>query len=141
VLLLFPLVCARVLRAEGLDLRLAAAAFASLLLVPVLVFALLAPLLWIYRVRVHPLGLRVYDGYGRFFSVRWASVLEVQRLDLLSLPYLGVRTTEVRVRLVVPLFLTRQTEFERQVAELAGPLNPLTRYFRERGSASPERLA
>jgi hypothetical protein len=136
-LILLPLVIHRVVQLDPMDWARAAAAFAALLLVPVLVLALTAPLLRLYRIRVHEMGLRAYNAYGRFFSVRWVSMTEAQAVSLLTLEYLRVRTTEPGVELMIPLFLSKRAEFERLVAKLAGPLNPLSRHFRESGRPGP----
>jgi hypothetical protein len=130
MLVLLPMVVSRiVMRFDSLSWRRVAAVLGSLLLVPVLVFGLVAPLVWVYRIRVHELGLRAYDAYGRFFSVRWGSMTDVRRVDLLTLPYLRVRTAQAGVELVIPLFLAEQAHFERLVSQCAGPLNPLSRHF------------
>jgi hypothetical protein len=131
-LLLVPLVISRVVKLDPFRWTIAAAAFASLLLVPVVLFALVTPLLWLFRIRVHALGLRGYDAFGRFLSVRWAVMTGTQPMDLLTLRYLRIDTTEAGPRLVVPLFLAEQERFERLVRECAGPQNPLSRFFDER---------
>lgn len=132
--LLFPMALARIARMDPFQWRGAAAALASLLLVPVFLFALAGPLVWWFRIGVHPLGLRAFDAKGRFFSVRWPLMRDAERVDLLTLPYLRVTTTEVGVELVIPLFLAEQEAFERLVSECAGPSNPLTRFFEGRAS-------
>jgi hypothetical protein len=130
MLVLLPMVVTRiVLRFDSLSWPRAAAALGSLLLVPPLVFGLVAPFVWLYRVRVHELGLRAFDAYGRFFSVRWGSMTAVSRMDLLALPYLRVYTAQAGVEVVIPLFLAEQADFERLVSKCAGPLNPLSRHF------------
>jgi hypothetical protein len=129
-LLLLPMVVTRiVLRFDSVSWPRAAAALGSLLLVPPLVVGSVAPFVWVYRVRVHEFGLRAFDAYGRFFSVRWGSMVAVRRLDLLTFPYLRVRTAQSGVELLIPLFLAEQAHFERLVSKCAGPLNPLTRHF------------
>jgi hypothetical protein len=130
-LILLPLVIHRVVQLDPMNWARAAATFAALLLVPVLVLAFVAPLQRLYRIRVHEMGLRAYNAYGRFFSVRWTTMTDAQAVSLLTLEYLRVRATEPRVELLIPLFLSEQAQFERLVAELAGPLNPVSRYFRE----------
>jgi hypothetical protein len=129
VIALLPMVISKVVQADAPRWRLAAIALGSLLLVPIVLFGLLAPFLRYYRVTVYQLGLRAFNGYGKFFTVRWTSMKEAHRVDLLVLPYLRVRTTEEGVELVIPMFLAKQREFERLVVEHAGPLNPLSRHF------------
>jgi hypothetical protein len=130
MLLLFPVVLTAIVRRfDSLTWPRAAAAFGSLLLVPPLVFGLMAPFVWAYRIRVHELGLRAFDAYGRFFSVRWGSMTDAHRLELFALPYLRVRTAQAGIELVIPLFLAEQASFERLVSKCAGPQNPLSRHF------------
>ena len=128
-LLLAPLVIARVVRMDPISGRGIATALAGLLLIPVLVFGAVAPLSWVYRVRVHESGVRGYDAFGRFFSVRWANMKEARPVSLLTLEYLRIQTSEPGVELVVPLFLSERARFEQMVTELAGPLNPMSRHF------------
>jgi hypothetical protein len=134
VLVLSPLVLRNIAFMDPFRWEGAAAALASLLLLtPVLVFALAAPFVWLYRVRVHPLGLRAFDAKGRFHSVRWPVMSAAQPLAMLSLPYVRVTTTEAGVELVIPLFLAEREAFQRLVVQQAGPANPLARFLLEPG--------
>jgi hypothetical protein len=126
---LLPLVIRRVHGAGWGDWRVVAAGFGALLLVPLLLYALLAPFVWWFRVRVHELGLRAFDAWGRRLAVRWTEMTTAERLDLPGMPYLRVRTREEGVELVVPLFLARRDAFVRAVTARAGPSNPMSRYF------------
>ena len=128
-LMLLPLVIVRIVQQGPMSWGGVAAAFASLLLVPLLSFGFAAPFFWIYRIRVHELGLHGYDAYGRFFSVRWTSMTRARRVQLLTLEYLRVETSEAGIELVIPLFLTERAAFERLVAALAGASNPIARHF------------
>jgi hypothetical protein len=128
-LILAPLVIARIVRMEPIRGSAVAAALGALLLIPILVFAAIAPFAWLYRIRVHEAGLRGYDAYGRFHSVRWSSMTAARPMALLTLEYLRVETSSVGVELVIPLFLSERARFERMIREVAGPLNPMSRHF------------
>jgi hypothetical protein len=128
-LLLVPLVMKSIVTMKEWSWLAAIAAVASLALVPLLVFALAAPIAWLYRLRVHELGLRGFDVWGRFRSVRWPEMTDATPLDLLTLPYLRVHTTDAGVELTIPLFLADRAGFARLVTECAGPENPLARYL------------
>ncbi len=128
---LLPLVVRSIHRAGWTNWTAMAAAFGALLLVPVLLFALLGPAVWLFRVRVHQLGLRGFDAWGRWLDVRWTEITTVERVDLPGMPYLRVRTRRDAVELFVPLFLARRDAFVRNVSECAGPSNAMTRHFVE----------
>lgn len=134
IVVLLPLVIRSVHRA-GWTVPVVAVGFGALLLVPVLLLALAAPAVRFFRVRVHQLGLRAFDAWGRFRSVRWTEMTGVERMDLPGMPYLRIRTREEGIELVVPLFLARRDAFVRAIARWAGPSHPVTRHLARRGGA------
>jgi hypothetical protein len=133
-LLTAPLVVKKLVFAEDLSL---AGALAVLLAVPaavLLVFLLAAPLLWVFKVRVHELGIQAYDAYGRRAAVSWSQVLEVSEVPLLNLGYLRLRTTGAERTVWLPLFLSDRAGFDRLVVQLAGSWHPLSRALAPPGS-------
>ncbi len=126
---LFPLVIRQIVTADSPSLLMAVAALSSLLLVPLLLVVFLAPLIWIYQIRVHELGLRGFTASGRFVSARWSTLLEVSPVGIPGMRYLRVRTTEIGVELYLPRDLDDSEKFAQLVASAAGPLNPLSRFL------------
>jgi hypothetical protein len=131
---LLPMTIKRVLSMQSPEAWQVVAAFAALLLVPVLVFALCLPLLRLYRVSVYEQGVRGYDAWGRFRRVRWSAMSGAELLHFPGFTWVKVATREIGVTLTIPEFLAQQQEFERLVTGLAGPANPLTRYYAARKS-------
>ena len=60
------------------------------------------------------------------------TMTEVSPVALPGLPYARVGTSDPRTVLYLPLFLSRQAEFERLVAQYAGPGHPLVTFFESR---------
>lgn len=66
-------------------------------------------------------------GGGRW--IRWETIERAQLINLPFAHYLRIRTTQKGPVIWLPLFHERQTEFERQIIQLAPPGNPLRSYF------------
>jgi hypothetical protein len=116
----------RLLEAEDLPLL---AVVVVLLLVPgsmLLTWFLLLPLLSLFRVRVHELGVRGHDAYGRRAEAAWPLVQRVEPVDVAGLRYLRVVATGSARVLWLPLFVSERDAFDRLVAERAGAAHPLT---------------
>jgi len=110
-------------------------ALASLLLVPILLFVLLAPMIWFFRIGVFELGLRAFTASGRTATARWSTLLDVSQAGIPGLHYLRVRTTEIGIELYLPRDLDDPQRFAQLVAQAAGPSNPLTQFLA--GEANP----
>ncbi len=126
---LFPMVIHRAFRMPEFEVLPIVAAFASLLLSPVWVFALGWPLLRVYRVEVYQQGLRGYDAWGRIRRVRWSAMSGAEIVAFPGAAWVRVPTREIGVTLTIPCFLAQQQRFEQMVIELAGPANPLARHY------------
>jgi hypothetical protein len=105
-------------------------ALTVLLVIPALaplVALLLLALRALFAVRVHELGLRAYDFYGRRAELPWTQIYHVRPVPLLGLTYLRIATTGTERVLWIPYFLADQAAFDRLVGERAGAANPLVR--------------
>jgi len=120
-----PLVVRRLLQADDLT---AGVVVVLLLLLPLsvlLMLAILWPLLRLFPVRVHELGLHGHDPYGRRLVVPWAQMGEIAPVSLLGMSYLKIATPDPKRTLWLPRFLTDPAGFDRLVTQQAGAAHPL----------------
>jgi hypothetical protein len=102
---------------------------------------LLALVILVYPVEVHPWGIKTCTGLGTFMSLRWEEMGVARRsLPWPMLPYVLVAkeqhaTADFTFRgwfgsaQTIPMFLTRQDEFKAAVLETAPPGNPLAAFL------------
>ena len=117
--------------AEGMTLAGAAVVLSVLPASVLLMYVLLWPLLFVFAVRVHTLGIDGYDAYGRRLDLAWPFAGSMKTQSLLGLEYLVVEASDSRRNLWLPLFLDDRAGFDRLVAECAGRDHPLARRLGE----------
>ena len=83
-----------------------------------------------YPVYVSPAGLRSCGVLGLYDEAAWGEIVSADRVRVLGLPYLSVRTAAGRsVRL--PLFLSEWGRFKESVTAQAGAESPLSKALGE----------
>ena len=100
---------------------------ASIGIIGLVSFAVLAGIGAYWRVFVSATTLRGFDFLGRYHDVRWADIQSAIRVSYFGLPYLKIEVSGLRPEVWIPLYLERMPDFARLVDEYAGPENPLTR--------------
>jgi hypothetical protein len=86
-------------------------------------------------VRIDRDGLSRVEGWGlERKTVAWQDIVRVKPLNLPGFSTLRIWSRQKRHALRLPLFLVREARFRERVCELAGPLNPLTRYLQGDGA-------
>ena len=113
-------------------------AYFDLLLAPVLPFVLFA-VMWflgelaalIFPVKIFQHGLRCYDQTGRYRTIEWARIHDVQTGNIYGLPYLFVYGGDLSRPLTVPLWLKNMKEFRAAVERVASKDNMLVKALGE----------
>jgi hypothetical protein len=75
----------------------------------------------VFPVKVLSDGLRCYNTYGRYSSIKWADVTGVGFMTVYGLRYVVVDASTLTWPITVPLFLSDMAEFRRLVERQAGP--------------------
>ena len=82
-----------------------------------------------FPVYLRPDGVRGYDFYGLYRTLRWAEIVRVRRVSVLGSPYLVA--TDGSREVWVPLYLPDMARFARAVRACAGDGHPLAVALRE----------
>lgn len=83
-----------------------------------------------YPVRVLPEGLRGFNAWGAYKTVKWGDIPSVSQASLLRMRYIKVAVPASTSPLTVPLSLRDTAGFLTAVEQHAGPEHPLTAALR-----------
>lgn len=120
-----PMVVRKLVLTDGLTLGAVVVLILVLPLSVLLMVAILWPLLRLFAVRVHELGLHGHDPWGRKLAVPFAQMGAITPVSLLGLHYLRIATPDQKRTLWLPRFIKERESFDRLVAQQAGAAHPL----------------
>ncbi len=100
-----------------------------------LIAFVIAPFLsWIlvrmFPVYVLPEGLKSYNVFGHYSTVRWGEIAEVEPINFLGLKYLRVKSTHKKLPIWIPTWLNGNSLFLENVTRLSGKKEHFEKHFK-----------
>ncbi len=86
-------------------------------------------LIKIFPVYVLPEGLRSYNAFGYYTTIRWEEIAEVEPTKILGLKYVRIRSTSKKRSILIPTWLNDNTSFLKSVTKLGGKREHFEKYF------------
>lgn len=83
----------------------------------------------IFPVYVLPEGLRSYNSFGYYSTVRWEEIAEVEPTKILGLKYVRIRSTSKKPPILIPTWLNDNALFLKSVTKLGGKREHFEKHF------------